>query len=234
MTYQQGPGGPVQPYGYAPVPRRTNGLAIASLVLGLTGFITCGFTSILAVVFGHVALGQIRRDRTDGHGMALAGVVLGWILTGLWILYWVLVFAGVVAGIGGVGATGTPAAQRTKLTISHPAKATDQPAVEETATPTEPAVPVTLLTERGSGIKNTKQFTVDGSWEIRYSFDCARVGGRGNFIVTVEDAQGLPVDVAVNELAAKGADGTPMYSSGTFHLSVNSACAWAVKVVDVA
>ncbi|GII56117.1 hypothetical protein Pth03_45060 [Planotetraspora thailandica] len=89
-------------YGYAPpAPNRNNGLAIASLILGLTGFITCGFTSILAVVFGHVALGQIRRDRTDGHGMAIAGVILGWLLTGIWILYWILMFAGVVAGVGG-------------------------------------------------------------------------------------------------------------------------------------
>jgi hypothetical protein len=112
-----------QPPGYGvPPTRRTNGLAIASLITGLTGFITCGLTSILAVVFGHVALGQIRRDGTDGHGMALAGVVLGWILTGLWIVYWSLVFAGVVAGIGGIGAAATPQA-RTTYHRSQPAAA---------------------------------------------------------------------------------------------------------------
>ncbi|MEV4094453.1 DUF4190 domain-containing protein [Streptosporangium saharense] len=94
---------PYQPYG-APPPIKNNGLAIASLVLGLTGFITCGFTSLLAVVFGHVALGQIRRDRTDGRGMALAGVMLGWSLTGLWILYWVLVMAGAVSSFGSLAA----------------------------------------------------------------------------------------------------------------------------------
>ena len=89
-------------YGYPPqpTPTKTNGLAVASLVLGLTGFITCGFTSLLAIVFGHVSLGQIKRDRTDGHGMALAGVVLGWLLTSLWILYWALVMAGAIAGVG--------------------------------------------------------------------------------------------------------------------------------------
>jgi hypothetical protein len=83
---------------YAPAPaRRTNGLAVASLILGLTGFITCGFTSILAVVFGHVSLGQIRRDGTDGHGMALAGTLLGWFLTGAWLLFWLLSWTGVVS-----------------------------------------------------------------------------------------------------------------------------------------
>ncbi|GAA1290239.1 hypothetical protein Psi02_15810 [Planotetraspora silvatica] len=110
-------------YFQQPPPRRNNGLAIASLILGLTGFITCGFTSILAVVFGHVALGQIRRDRTDGHGMALTGVVLGWILTGLWILYWILAFAGIVTGIGGVGSStaAQPTAGATQLVGEEPA-----------------------------------------------------------------------------------------------------------------
>ncbi|MGW5259660.1 DUF4190 domain-containing protein [Microbispora sp. NPDC004025] len=110
------------PYGYpaAPPPRKTNGLAVASLVLGLTGFVTCGFTSILAVVFGHVALSQIRRDHTDGRGMAIGGLVLGWILTGLWIIYWILVFAGAIAGIGGIGsgAAGDPTPGRSRLTVN--------------------------------------------------------------------------------------------------------------------
>lgn len=124
----QGPGGPQPPhYGYpttTPPARKTNGLAVASLVLGLTGFVTCGFTSILAVVFGHVALSQIRRDHTDGRGMAIGGLVLGWILTGLWIIYWILVFAGVVAGIGGIGAdsASSSATERTQVTSGGTAK----------------------------------------------------------------------------------------------------------------
>jgi len=80
--------------------RRTSGLAVASLVLGLAGFIPCGLTSIPAVIFGHVALGQIRRDRLDGHGMAVAGTVLGWILTGGWLVFWGLWWAGLLGSIG--------------------------------------------------------------------------------------------------------------------------------------
>ncbi|MFI6452243.1 MmpS family transport accessory protein [Streptosporangium amethystogenes] len=132
MANPYGPHDPYQQgydrhYGYAPPqpPVRTNGLAVASLVLGLAGFITCGITSLLAVIFGHVALGQIRRDRTDGHGMALTGVILGWILTGLWILYWMLVLAGVVAGFADLGSTEVPREERTHLTASQP------PATEE-------------------------------------------------------------------------------------------------------
>ncbi|MBO3745600.1 DUF4190 and DUF4352 domain-containing protein [Streptosporangiaceae bacterium NEAU-GS5] len=102
------------PMGYgAPPARKTNGLAVASLITGLTGFITCGLTSIVAVVFGHVAMNQIRRDGSDGYGMALAGAILGWILTALWVVYWSLVFAGVATGIGGIGATAAPEARAT-------------------------------------------------------------------------------------------------------------------------
>ena len=71
------------PYGYAPVAASaTNGLAIASMVLGIVGiFLFCFYAipSILAVIFGGVALNQIKRDpaRTSGRGMAIAGVVTG-------------------------------------------------------------------------------------------------------------------------------------------------------------
>jgi hypothetical protein len=55
----------------------TNGLAIASLVLGL---LWMGWTgSVLAVVFGHIAMGQIARSGQSGRGIALAGLVLGYI-----------------------------------------------------------------------------------------------------------------------------------------------------------
>jgi hypothetical protein len=48
------------------------------MVLGLAGFLAV--TAILAVVFGHIALAQIKRSKgwQRGTGMALAGVILGW------------------------------------------------------------------------------------------------------------------------------------------------------------
>jgi Domain of unknown function (DUF4190) len=57
----------------------TNGLAIASMVLGILWLYWVG--SILALVFGYVARGQIDRaaGRQTGRGMAIAGIVLGWI-----------------------------------------------------------------------------------------------------------------------------------------------------------
>ncbi|MGY2083456.1 DUF4190 domain-containing protein [Blastococcus sp. SYSU DS0539] len=75
-----------QPYGgypYAP-PQRTNGMAIASLVLGILWLYWVG--SILALVFGYTAKRQIQERGESGSGMATAGIVLGWIGVGLLVL----------------------------------------------------------------------------------------------------------------------------------------------------
>jgi uncharacterized membrane protein len=58
---------------------RTNGLAIASLVLGILFCTLIG--GILSVIFGNLALGQIDRSygAQKGRGLAIAGIVLGWI-----------------------------------------------------------------------------------------------------------------------------------------------------------
>jgi len=56
--------------------RSTNGFAIASLVVGAVWMWWIG--SVLAVVFGHVALSQIARTGQTGRAMAIAGLVLGY------------------------------------------------------------------------------------------------------------------------------------------------------------
>jgi uncharacterized membrane protein len=87
--YMQAPPG----YGQPPVGQATNGLAIASLVLGIVWVF--GLGSILAVIFGFVARKQIRHSggRQSGGGMAIAGIVLGFVgVIGL-ILWIVLVIA---------------------------------------------------------------------------------------------------------------------------------------------
>lgn len=63
----------------AEVAQRTNGLAIASLVLGIVWVWWIG--SVLALVFGYIAKGQIERSggREGGRGLAIAGIVLGWV-----------------------------------------------------------------------------------------------------------------------------------------------------------
>ena len=52
------------------------GFAIASLVLGLVGFII-PLSSVLAIIFGAVALNQMKHGTGEGKGMAISGLVLG-------------------------------------------------------------------------------------------------------------------------------------------------------------
>jgi hypothetical protein len=64
------------------MPLGNNGLATASLILGICGFLVCvGVPSILALVFGYIARRQIAQTGgvQPGRGMATAGIVLGWI-----------------------------------------------------------------------------------------------------------------------------------------------------------
>ena len=81
------------PQGPVPGSTSTNGLAIASMVLGILWIWWIG--SILALVFGYVAKGQIDRSagRQTGRGMAIAGIVLGYIGLGLLALFIVIGFA---------------------------------------------------------------------------------------------------------------------------------------------
>ena len=63
----------------APGVKTTNGLAVASLVLGIVWLYWIG--SILALIFGYIAKGQIAdsQGRQSGRGMAIAGIVLGYV-----------------------------------------------------------------------------------------------------------------------------------------------------------
>jgi hypothetical protein len=70
-------------------PPGTNGLAIASLTLGLLWVFFIG--SILAVILGHIALSQTRRSGQDGQGLALAGLITGYL--SLTFLPFLLIFA---------------------------------------------------------------------------------------------------------------------------------------------
>lgn len=72
-------GSPYGPYRYPPPPPPTNGLAIASLI--------CAFMfAPLGIVFGHMSLSQIKRTGEEGRGLAIAGLVISYVLTVLTVL----------------------------------------------------------------------------------------------------------------------------------------------------
>jgi hypothetical protein len=84
-----GPGGPAAmpvPYAgayYSPqLAPPTNGMAIGALICAFVPF----FGSILAVALGHAARGKIRQTGERGDGMAIAGLVLGYLGLSFWAL----------------------------------------------------------------------------------------------------------------------------------------------------
>lgn len=82
--------------GYYPQRQTVNGFAVAALVLGIAALCTQILGGVLAVIFGNVALRRIddSQGREKGRGLAIAGIVLGWIgiaFTGIvaagWLIY---------------------------------------------------------------------------------------------------------------------------------------------------
>ncbi|GAA1931854.1 hypothetical protein GCM10009775_24910 [Microbacterium aoyamense] len=74
-------GAPAPAYGYGYAPARTNTLAIVSLVASIVGFlwILPFIGNLAAVITGHISLKQIKQTGEGGRGMALAGVIVGWV-----------------------------------------------------------------------------------------------------------------------------------------------------------
>ncbi len=72
-------------YGYQQQGAKTNTLAIVSLVASLAGLIT-GISAIVGIITGHIALGQIKKTGENGRGLALGGLIAGYVITALGIL----------------------------------------------------------------------------------------------------------------------------------------------------
>ncbi len=96
------------PMQYGVPPRRTNGLAVASLVCGIGQVFFWFLAAIPAVVLGHMARRQIRQTGEDGAGMALAGLILGWV----GIVLSVLFVLGIAALAVAYGSHGGPVVHR--------------------------------------------------------------------------------------------------------------------------
>lgn len=77
----------------------TNTFAIVSLVLGILWIL--GIGSVLAVVFGHLSLRQIHTTGENGRGMAIAGLVLGYVGAGFLALGIIFVIIGAVTTTSG-------------------------------------------------------------------------------------------------------------------------------------
>jgi uncharacterized protein YacL len=59
-------------YAAAPASQKTNVLAIVSLVSAF-------FISIVGIITGHIALSQIKKTGEQGRGLAIAGLIIGYV-----------------------------------------------------------------------------------------------------------------------------------------------------------
>lgn len=97
-----GAGAPQQPaYGYAPTAypaqQPTNTMAIVALVGSF-------FIPLVGIICGHISLNQIKKSGEQGRGLAMAGLIIGYVYTALivvvvviYILFFVILFASIPA-----------------------------------------------------------------------------------------------------------------------------------------
>lgn len=116
-----------------------SGFAIASVALGASALITCVIGSVLAIVFGHIALARIRRAQPPegGRSLAIAGLVLG--------------YAGVVLSVIGIvflvaagsdeDSDGDDIGPRPTITATSTTSTTSATSIDDDAASREPPTP---------------------------------------------------------------------------------------------
>ena len=81
-----------------------SGLAVASFVTSLALiFLSAGFLSFIGSILGHVSLSKLKKaGSTQNRGLAIAGVIIGWVSTALaWIFLigFIALIAGAVSAV---------------------------------------------------------------------------------------------------------------------------------------
>jgi hypothetical protein len=78
-----------------------NEFAMASLACGLAQLVFGPVVAIPAIVLGHVARHQIKRTGEQGAGLALAGLMLGWVA----LILVIVLIVGLAMSVGIHGTT---------------------------------------------------------------------------------------------------------------------------------
>ena len=80
-----------------------SGLAIASFVTSLALiFLSAGFFSFIGAILGHASLSKLKKSgSTQNRGLAVAGVITGWVSTAL---AWLFLIGFIVLIVGAVSA----------------------------------------------------------------------------------------------------------------------------------
>jgi hypothetical protein len=95
------PGAPAAPV-HAPRPAlptalaQTNAFALVSIILAFV-------QPIAAVVFGHIALSQIKRNGDAGRGMALTGLIIGYVYVAFIVLFVIAYVGFIITMVASIG-----------------------------------------------------------------------------------------------------------------------------------
>lgn len=84
-----------------PLATPVSGFAAASFLLGLLTIFTLGISGLFAIATGHMAIPETRTGQRAGHGLAVVGLILGYLAVVIWVLGILLVLSG--ATISSVG-----------------------------------------------------------------------------------------------------------------------------------
>ena len=91
-----------------PTGAKTNVLAIVSLIASIAGIVIAwGIGSIVGIICGHISLSQIKKTGEEGRGMAVAGLIVGYIGLALAIISVIIIaiIFGTIAASGGFTTT---------------------------------------------------------------------------------------------------------------------------------
>ncbi|WET80607.1 DUF4190 domain-containing protein [Amycolatopsis sp. QT-25] len=76
---------PYNPYAVVAPPRsQENGMAIAGLVCSIVGLCSC-VTVIVGLILGHIGLAKANRGEAGGRGIALAAVIIAYVVIALYV-----------------------------------------------------------------------------------------------------------------------------------------------------
>ena len=198
------------------LPSVHDGMALASLVCAF-------FVPILGIIFGHVSNHNAKKAGREKSGLAVAGLILGYIFTGVAALITVIALA-----MGASSASGTATASPARPASSAPAPKA-QPS-------TRPAKPHTLLRASGSGNYTTAKFAVGGSgdydvqWTYKPSADFASQGLSANFSIQADNGNDIQFNDP-NQLGNGGSGVVHVYGdAGTHYLTITSEADWTITV----
>ena len=196
------------------LPPEPDGFAIASLI--------CGFIApLFGIIFGHISNHKAKLAGRARSGMAIAGLVLGYIFTSILTLVIIILVA-----VGASSTSGAATADPAQPASSAPAH------LSKPSTP--PAKPKTLLQASGSGSYTTAKFTVGGSgdydvyWTYKPGADFA--GQSVNFMVTADNGSDLNFNDP-NQLGTGGSGVVHVYGdAGIHYLTITGEADWAITV----